>query len=183
MTAKPPSEPAVDINHPLDTFSNCHSGILRQLNFFAGLPQLAIAAEKSRHVAAATLALFDDAVINHHADEEKELFPAVLRSATPGEEAARVEAIVNRLVAEHRLIESMWRRLHPAVKAVAASKDTSLDTGEVERLVRAYAEHAIYEEKEFLPLAQDILGRDGNHMAALGLSLHLRHAPAVVGYI
>jgi hypothetical protein len=28
----------------------------------------------------------------------------------------------------------------------------------------------------FLPLASAILGRDGNHMAALGVSLHARHA-------
>ena len=49
--------------------------------------------------------------------------------------------------------------------------------------MRLYAAHAGFEESRFLPLAQDILGRDDNHMAALGLSLHLRHAPQVVGYI
>jgi len=32
------------------------------------------------------------------------------------------------------------------------------------------------EEKEFLPLPQTILGRDANHMAASGLSLHMWHA-------
>ncbi|MEY2688035.1 MAG: hypothetical protein RL375_2233, partial [Pseudomonadota bacterium] len=30
----------------------------------------------------------------------------------------------------------------------------------------------------FLPLSQTILGRNGDHMAALGLSLHTRHAMA-----
>ena len=28
----------------------------------------------------------------------------------------------------------------------------------------------------FLPLSQTILGRNSNHMAALGVSLHMRHA-------
>ena len=48
------------------------------------------------------MTLFDDAVLAHHADEERELFPAVLRSATPGEEAGAVAAMVDWLTAEHR---------------------------------------------------------------------------------
>jgi hypothetical protein len=35
----------------------------------------------------------------------------------------------------------------------------------------------------FLPVAERILSRNGEHMAALGLALHLRHAPLVVGYV
>ena len=51
---------------------------------------------------------------------------------------------------------------------------------DVERLVTRYRAHALYEEKEFLPLSQTILGRNANHMAALGLSLHMRHTPFTV---
>ncbi len=39
------------------------------------------------------------------------------------------------------------------------------------------------EELEFLPLSEQILGRNGNHMAALGLSLHMRHQPVILGHI
>jgi hypothetical protein len=54
----------------------------------------------------------------------------------------------------------------------------------IQRLVTQYQAHAKYEETEFLPLAQTILGRNANHMAALGLSLHMRHnAPAIAGYV
>ena len=53
----------------------------------------------------------------------------------------------------------------------------------MERLVSDYRAHAHYEELVFLPAAQSILGRNANHLAALGLSLHLRHARPVVGYI
>lgn len=42
-------------------------------------------------------------------------------------------------------------------------------------------------ETEFLPLSQTILGRNSNHMAALGLSLHMRHHahhhPLLANYI
>jgi hypothetical protein len=46
-----------------------------------------------------------------------------------------------------------------------------------------YLVHANFEEQWFLPLAERILGRDGNHMAALGMALHLRHAKVPAGYV
>ena len=46
----------------------------------------------------------------------------------------------------------------------------------VRALVDTYMGHARFEEQQFLPLAHTILGRNSNHMAALGLSLHMRHA-------
>ena len=61
--------------------------------------------------------------------------------------------------------------------------DGDIDAADLHRLVADYTAHAGYEEVEFLPLAQTILGRDGNHMAALGLSLHMRHVPAPNPYI
>ena len=45
----------------------------------------------------------------------------------------------------------------------------------VQSLVRKYAAHAKLEQDQFLPLAERILGRDSTEMAALGLSLHMRH--------
>ena len=42
-------------------------------------------------------------------------------------------------------------------------------------LVASYRGHASYEEAVFLPLSQQILSRNANHMAALGMSLHMRH--------
>jgi hypothetical protein len=49
--------------------------------------------------------------------------------------------------------------------------------------VRDYTQHAMFEEKELLPLAQTILERNGNHLAALGVALHLRRVPDVQAYI
>lgn len=115
----------VDMAAPLTEFSQCHAGIVKQLNAMAGLPGLVEAAARAREVAAGTLALFKGAVTEHHAEEESDLFPAVLRSAVAGEERDRV----------------------------------------------------------LLPLAETILRRNGDHMAALGLALHLRHVPQPVGYI
>ena len=183
LPAPPAAMGQADLSMPLAGFSQCHFGIASQLQAFAELPALLATAAQAHNVASRTLSLFKYAVAGHHADEENELFPAVLRSAAKGEEAEKVRAMVKRLVAEHRRIESIWNDLEPAVKAAAKNQPAELDLQAVEALVQAYLKHARFEEEEFLPLAETILGRNGNHMAALGLSLHLRHAPMVVGHV
>lgn len=175
------SQPSASIagaasNTPIDQFSRCHEGILSHLDDFGKLPALLEPAAQARRIASSILAFFRTAVFEHHQEEEKELFPAVLTSAEPGKERDRVKAIIDRLTREHREVEAEWTRLEPAIKKVAKGADAALDTRAIESLVRLYHGHAAYEEKEFLPMSQEILGRNGNHMAALGLSLHLRHS-------
>ena len=161
---------------PIEQFSNCHVGILSHLEDFGKLPALLEPAAQARRIATSILSFFRTAVFEHHQEEEKELFPAVLTSAEPGKERDRVKAIVDRLTREHREVEAEWIRLEPAIKKVAKGAEVALDGKAIESLVRLYHGHAAFEEKEFLPLSQQILGRNGNHMAALGLSLHLRHS-------
>jgi hypothetical protein len=168
---------------PINAFSRCHEGILGKLEAFAQLPALSAAAGRARDVAGETLVLFDAAVLPHHADEEGDLFPAVLRSATPGAEADWVQAMVERLTREHRVIETLWKRIKPAVILAASGKNAQLDLARITELVHGYATHAHFEEQVFLPLAQQILGRNSNHLAALGAALHLRHVPMPAGYI
>lgn len=162
---------------PLNTFSNCHSGILRHLADLGDLPMLLAPAQRARRIAEETLDFFRAAVFEHHAEEETELFSAVLKSAAPGAERERVQAMTERLTREHRAVETLWKSLEPGLKQVAKGHDSKLDTAELERLVQQYTGHAAFEEAEFLPLAQQILSRNANHMEALGLSLHMRHMP------
>lgn len=181
MSADP--RKSAEAEDPLQTFTHCHRGIVEQLERTAGLPQLVEAAVQARKVAQATLDLFQRAVVPHHEDEEAELFPAVLQSATAAEKDA-VRGLVDTLTAQHRDIERRWKALEPAVRAAARGTGGEVDAEAMEGLVRLYLEHARQEEAVFLPLAERILGRNGNHMAALGLSLHMRHMPPVaVGYI
>ncbi len=177
------STPGTAEDAPLDQFSNCHAGIVSHLHAFGELPALLGPAARARRIAEDMLGFFKDTVYEHHADEEKELFPAVLASAFAGEEKDRVQSMVDQLVAQHRAIEGLWTRLEPELKKVAKGHASAIDTDAVTHLVRQYQGHAAFEEREFLPLAQAILGRNSNHMAALGLSLHMRHAPAVMAHI
>ena len=161
---------------PIDDFSQCHAGILGHLQALGTLPALLEPAARARRIAADTLRFFRKAVFEHHAEEEQELFPAVLASAHKGVEHDKVQTIVDELTAEHRQVEAAWEKLEPRLKAVAKGHEVDLDGADISALVQTYQAHARYEEEVFLPLSQAILGRDSNHLAALGMSLHLRHA-------
>ena len=160
---------------PLEQFSQCHAGILKHLDGLSGLPELLEPAARARRVASDVLDFFRAAVHEHHAEEERELFPAVLASAKSEEERAYVRGIVDRLTREHRQVEALWRSLEPGLKDVARGRDSDLDPAAVASLVANYRAHAHYEEQVFLPLSQQILSRNGDHLAALGVSLHMRH--------
>jgi hemerythrin-like domain-containing protein len=171
------STPAESAGHsPIDDFSQCHVSILGHLQALGTLPALLEPAARARQIAADTVSFFRDAVYEHHAEEEKELFPAVLASATQGAERNKVQAIIAELGAEHRKVEAAWAKLEPKLKALAKGHEAEVDGDEITALVETYQAHARYEEEVFLPLSQAILGRNSNHLAALGVSLHMRHA-------
>lgn len=167
-------------SEPIQDFSHCHDGIVSKLEMLGELPDLLAPAARARDIAEKAVEFFHVAIFEHHQDEERELFPAVLSSATSGEELARVKAMVKRLTDEHRALEGLWKQLESGLKKLAKGHASDINVADVQRLVTQYKAHASYEEAEFLPLSQIILGRNANHMSALGLSLHMRHTPANV---
>ena len=167
---------AVNTDQPLANFTNCHVGIVHQLLALDRLPALLGPAAQARLIATQALSFFNDVVREHHGQEERELFPAVLKSAAPGPERECVQSMVDRLTREHREVESAFAKLEGPLKAAAKGHDSDLDAQAVSALVAGYIGHAAFEEQQFLPLAQAILTRKPHDLEALGLSLHLRHA-------
>ncbi len=177
-------QPVDRADNPVDEFSDCHLDIVRQLEQLGELPALADAAARARRQASALLAFFEHAIEGHHGDEERELFPTVLRIAQPGDEAGQASQLVDRLTQEHRSLEKQWAALRGPIKRVARGADATLDAAGVARLVSEYKAHAALEERDFLPLAKSILQRESDELSALGLSLHIRHRkPPKPGYV
>jgi hemerythrin-like domain-containing protein len=162
-------------DEPIADFSQCHAGIFRKLDQLGELPALLEPAARAREVAEKSLEFFREAIFEHHLDEERELFPAVLASCKDDAERGRVQSMNKRLTDEHRELEKIWKSLESGLKKVVKGQFGDVDLSQVMRLVNQYRAHAQFEEQEYLPLAQQILGRDDNHMAALGMSLHMRH--------
>lgn len=173
------TQPAAELHGPMNEFHGAHQHIIDGLHALEKLPELADALERARNIASVTLTLFDKVVHDHHADEEQELFVHVQKSCKDIREGHRVQELVARLAADHRRIEKMWLKVRPAVALTAQGKVHGVPDfrGDIARLVEIYLEHAQLEEEVFLPLAEAILTRDANHMAALDIALHLRHAP------
>jgi hemerythrin-like domain-containing protein len=172
-----------DLESPISNFNNCHVGIVKRLKALDELPALLEPAARARQIAEESLEFFREAIFEHHLEEERELFPAVIASAQAGDELTRVKAMAKRLTDEHRAIEALWKQLEKGLKPVAKGHSTNLEVSELHKLVTDYQAHASFEEAEFLPLAEQILSRNSNHMAALGMSLHMRHVKSVNAYV
>ncbi|MDT7839062.1 hemerythrin domain-containing protein [Aquabacterium sp. OR-4] len=170
------SAPTGAMDRPLRDFSDCHVGIVAMLDELTLLTRQQTSPASRREAAGRTRRFFRDVVTAHHSEEESDLFSAVLADAKAGDERVQVESLVSRLIAEHRRVESLYAELATALAAIDGGADVVLDAAAVSNLVTAYRDHARLEEEVFLPLAQTILGRNSDHMAALGLSLHIRHA-------
>jgi hemerythrin-like domain-containing protein len=170
-----PTRQSTEAHAPLQDFSRCHVGFVTVLESALGMPEMIVTAARSRSCAADMLKMFHDRLLAHHDDEERDLFPAVLRAALPGDEADRAQTMVAQLVRQHREIAQLWKQLEPAVQAIANGYLPRLDSALLHELVRGFNEHVRIEEEEFLPFAQQVLAREAEGMAMLGLALHRRH--------
>ena len=163
-------------DNPLNEFSGCHEHIV--VNFENLKSMLKRIREQPgsgeiRKLAKQQLVFFKEVVMEHHAEEEQELFVAVMESAEKGEEANEARRAIKRLVAEHRELELTWGKLQADIKRLAKGKSAELDVELAKELAERYLAHAAYEEQYFLPMAANILSK--NEMSALGLALHMRH--------
>ena len=160
---------------PIESFANCHGGIVANLEMLGELPDLLAPAIRARDIAERALAFFREALFEHHLDEERELFPAVLSAAEKGDEAERVRTMITWLVDQHRELEKSWKRIEPGLKQLARGSASDVSGDDISNLIARYRGHASFEENEFLPLAKTILGRKSYQLEALGMSLHMRH--------
>jgi len=112
MINLPGKEAAPTFESPLDMLHACHDRIeihcttLEKLVEY--LPRHGCDSA-ARQTAANILRYFDTAGPNHHADEERDLFP-LLRAGSHGPEAVELAALLESLIAEHRLMEQAWQQ-------------------------------------------------------------------------
>jgi len=160
--------------HPpsLAGISKAHSDIIAHLFHLSGLGTQVPLSSQARLDAQQTIDFFRRTVLAHHHAEETRLFPLVLAKAEAGDERAYVEALVEKLVAEHRQIEALWAALEDMLTAMIAGKGSAAIDAHIQDLVLDYGDHATEEESKFLPLCQEILRR-GNPQFSDGDLLHL----------
>jgi hemerythrin-like domain-containing protein len=163
---------------PLAMLLHCHGRIRAQCATLRRLDAhlTAHGADASARTAAARLLhYFDVAAIHHHADEENDLFPALLESMA-GSDAVCLRAMIDRLSAEHRALETTWRGLRGALERVAAGERVALDEPAIASLLDMYEGHIEFEESELFPMAERLLGDEA--LAHLGEAMRRRRGIA-----
>ena len=144
---------------PLEMISACHHRVEKQCATLRRLvPHLAQhgADADARSAATAVMRYFDTAAKDHHADEETDLFPALIESMA-GSDAVCLRELIDALVADHRALEAHWRPLRARLQAIAAGEAARLASDDVEPLIALYERHIAREEKELLPMAARLL--------------------------
>ena len=174
------SAPGAGFEVPLEMLSACHHRIEHQC---ATLRRLVThlaehgADAQARAAATSVMRYFDTAAQQHHADEEENLFPALIESVA-GSDAVCLRALTERLTADHRELEAHWRRLRLALERVAAGAGASLPLADVDALVGLYEQHIEREERELLPMAARLLGDDA--LESIGRAMRERRGIGTV---
>lgn len=168
------SLPSGGFEVPLEMLHACHSRIHSQCSTLLRLvPHLARhgADDDARKAAAGVMRYFDTAARDHHADEEADLFPALIESMA-GSDAVCLRDLTSSLAAEHRVLETHWLHVRALLKGVVAGESVSIHSADVQPLVNLYKRHIEREEEELLPMAARLLSDD--QIEHVGRAMRLR---------
>lgn len=166
--------PAASLEVPLEMLSACHGRVERQCATLRRLvPHLAAqgADEQARTAAANVMRYFNTSAKHHHADEEEDLFPALIESMAASD-AVCLHGLIDGLKADHRALEAAWQRLRRVLERIAAGEPAPLAADNVEALVGLYERHIAREESELLPMAARLLSE--NELARIGRAMRER---------
>jgi hemerythrin-like domain-containing protein len=172
--------PAAGFEAPLEMLAACHGRIEQQCATLGRLMHHLAAHgpdAQAQTAAAAILRYFDSAAPAHHADEEQDLFPALV-DAMAGSDAVCIHHLIARLAAEHRVLEESWARLRPALIAVVGGTTVSGLAAAAAEFRGLYALHLAVEEAELLPLAARLIG--DAELDRIGRAMRLRRGVSKV---
>ena len=168
------SAPSAGFEAPLEMLSACHFRIERQCATLRRLvPHLAThgADTEARTAAANVIRYFDTSAKHHHADEEEDLFPALIESMA-GSDPVCLRELTATLVAEHDELEVRWQNIRAVLERVVAGDNVVLESQAVEALVGLYERHIAREETELLPMAARLLSDED--LARVGRAMRER---------
>ena len=147
--ARPSLFDPIPFDDPLEMLLACHRRIEKHLETLKRLRAHVEAHGVDVEASAAAhnlLGYFLKAAMNHHEDEEKDLFPMLERRIDDAGERARFVAFREELERDHRDIETLWARLRKPLEGIAEGLTRALPASDVHAFVGAYARHILAEE-------------------------------------
>lgn len=163
----------------LAALSACHRRIEKQMATLTRLQKHVARNGFDNDARSATVGIlryFVQAAPLHHADEENDLFPKILRAAEASADRAQAFELVSHLLVEHRDMEAIWEKLHEALRGLQSGEKTQLDGPLCKEFTRIYSRHMAREDKLLFPLAARLLNQP--ELEALGNAMaHRRGLP------
>jgi hemerythrin-like domain-containing protein len=140
---------------PFEMLLACHDRIGKQLETLkrlrAHVDEKGVDAEASA-AAQSVLRYFREAAVNHHEDEELDLFPLLEERIDDSAELARFRALRDALATDHRRFEAAWARLRKPLEAIGEGLARTLPADDLRDFIDGYTHHILAEEttlKEF----------------------------------
>ena len=169
---------APGFEQPLGALETCHARIETHLVMLERL--VAYVAQqgcdaKAREAARFIMRYFDTAGVQHHRDEDEDLFPLLRRKAA-GLGRAEVSAVINELEGDHRTMDLQWSRLRARLDELTCNPYALLVPDDIAGFAWLYRRHMEKESALVLPFAKEALDRD--ERAALGERMAARRKAA-----
>lgn len=164
---------APSFDEPLDMLAACHERIEAQLCTLERLIEHVAAKgadAPAREAAAQVMRYFDTAGVEHHRDEDEEIFP-LLRRLAAERDRPEVSAVINGLEQDHSTMDAQWSRLRERLEAICAGRDARLGAQDVAPFAWLYRRHMEKESALVLPFAREAISETeraelGGRMAA-----------------
>jgi hemerythrin-like domain-containing protein len=163
-----------DSQSPLSALYACHR---RVLAYCATLRRLVLHVAESgcnreaQVVSHGVLRFFDNEIPQHYADEEEDLFPALIDSMA-GSDAVCLQALTRGSAEQHRALSAQWNLLREPLEEIAAGRRGFLSCESVEAFTKLWHDHIGAEEGELLPMASRLL-TDGD-LARVNRAMRVR---------
>lgn len=168
---------SLDFTRPLELMRTSHARIRRQcetlMHLVAKIKKRG-GDSKARETSAAVVQRLDVATFHHKEDEEQDLLPRMVASATKSR-GSSLTNMVAEITSEHRVLHRAWIELRAELQEFAAGDRDSLNSLAVDRFVKLYRTHILMEEAAVYPLAEMLLSKED--LAAIGA--HMAHRRGV----
>jgi len=149
---------APGLDEPLEILSACHTRVLSQLEtldrLVRWLPEHGPDADAQK-AAANVIRYFSTAAVNHHRDEEDDVFPLLIERSTTSARA-RIRRLINWTIEDHRALEAAWATLRQSLDVIAQGGDAVLNADEVTNFSTRYLNHIDREDNELFPYAANV---------------------------
>ncbi|MBI5335768.1 MAG: hemerythrin domain-containing protein [Burkholderiales bacterium] len=157
--------PAAGYDQPFEMLEACHERVERSLGLLQRLlahlqARGFVADEQARDAARDVMRYFDRAAPEHHADEERHVFPLARTLREPA-----VDAAIDRLQQDHLVFHERWLRVREGLTQIAQATDRpALGPHEAESFAQqaaafahGYPAHMAAEHDTVFPAAQRAL--------------------------